>query len=71
VELWRKRTFPRWAMQKEIVTLDELNCRETRYRTREFRASYRDGTSLTSGKVTPRTNAYSNSPEYYPDGRIL
>jgi len=51
--LWRKRTFPTWAFQKEIVTLDELNCRQARYRTRELRVTNWDGSSQTSDKVTP------------------
>ena len=65
IELWRRRVFPRWAFQKEIVTLDELDCREERYRTHELRVSPRDGTSRTSRKVTPWANVFSNSPEHY------
>ena len=65
LEMWRKCVFPRWALQKEIVTLDEINCRETRYRTRELRVTRWDGTSQTSDKVTPWANVYSGSPEEY------
>ena len=65
IELWRRRVFPRWAFQKELVTLDELNCREERYRTHELRVSYRDGASRTSRKVTDWANVFSNSPEHY------
>jgi hypothetical protein len=65
VQMWRKRVFPRWALQKEIVTLDELSCRENRYRTRELRVTRWDGTSQTSDKVTPWANVYSSSPEQY------
>jgi len=63
--LWRKRTFPTWAFQKEIVTLDELNCRQARYRTRELRVTNWDGSSQTSDKVTPWAPVFSNSPEDY------
>jgi hypothetical protein len=65
VQMWRKRVFPRWALQREIVTLDEINCREARYRTRELRVTRWDGTSQTSDKVTPWANVFSSSPEEY------
>ena len=65
VQMWRKRVFPSWALQKEIVTLDEINCREARYRTRELRVTRWDGTSQTSDSVTPWANAFSGSPEEY------
>jgi hypothetical protein len=63
--MWRKRVFPSWAFQKEIVTLDELNCQEARYRTRELRVTYGDGKTQTSDKVTPWANVFSSSPEEY------
>jgi hypothetical protein len=65
IQMWRKRLFPRWAFQKEIVTLDEINCREARYRTRELRVTPWDGASQTSDKVTPWANVFSGSPEEY------
>ena len=65
IELWRRRTFPRWAFQKEIVTLDDLNCREERYRTLELRVTGWDGSSRTSDRMTPWANVYSSSPEHY------
>jgi hypothetical protein len=65
IQLWRKRVFPSWAFQKEIVTLDELNCREARYRTRELRVTYWDGKTQTSDKVTPWANVFTESPEEY------
>jgi hypothetical protein len=63
--MWRRRTFPTWAFQKEIVTLDELNCRQARYRTRELKVTNWDGSSQTSDKVTPWAPVISNSPEDY------
>jgi hypothetical protein len=65
IRLWRKRVFPRWAFQKELVTLDEINCREARYRTRELRVTSWDGATQTSDEVTPWSNIFSNSPEEY------
>lgn len=70
ITLWRKRVFPKWAFQKEIVTLDEINCRQQRYRTRELRVTNWDGSSQTSDKVTGWTNIYSNSPEEYLMGEF-
>jgi hypothetical protein len=65
IELWRRMVFPRWAFQKEIVALDELNCSEERYRTHELRVIFWDGASQTSRKVTPWANVFSSSPEFY------
>jgi hypothetical protein len=65
IALRRKRVFPSWALQQEIVTLDELDCREAQYRTRELRVTYWDGASQTSGKITPWAHIFSNSPEQY------
>jgi hypothetical protein len=65
IQMWRKRVFPRWAYQKEIVTLDDLNCSEARYRTRDLRVTYWDGASQTSDKVTPWANVFSGSTEEY------
>ena len=65
VQMWRKRVFPSWAFQKEIVTLDDLDCRGARYRTCELRVTYWDGKTQTSDKVTPWANVFSISPEEY------
>jgi hypothetical protein len=65
IELWRKTVFPSWAFQKEIVTLDELDCREDEYRTRELQVTYWDGASQTSNIITPWAHIFSNSPEQY------
>jgi hypothetical protein len=65
VQMWRRRVFPSWAFQKEIVTLDDLDCREARFRTRELRVTYQDGTTRTSDRVTPWANVFSGSAEDY------
>ncbi len=65
LQMWRKRMFPQWAFQKEIVTLDEINCRQARYRTKELRVTNWNGTYQTSDKITPWANVFSGSPEAY------
>ena len=65
IEIWRRRTFPHWAFQKEIVTLDALNCSEERYRALELRVTGWDGSSQRTDKASPWANVYSNSPEHY------
>ena len=57
--------FPEWAKQKEIVTLDEFNCRQTQYRTHQLKVTRWDGKTQTSDKVTPWAKIYSASPEEY------
>jgi hypothetical protein len=68
--MWRRRVFPTWAFQKELVTLDDFNCRMARYRTRELRVTNWDGTSQTFDKVTPWANIHSSSPEDYLVGEF-
>ena len=65
VRMWRKREFPSGAGQKEIVTLDEIDCRGARYRSVELRVTYRDGTIRTFDKVTPWAKIYEESAEQY------
>jgi len=65
IQLWRKRVFPSGSAQKEIVTRDEINCREAQWRTLELRVSYWDGTTRTSDKATSWGNVYPKSPEEY------
>ncbi len=65
IQIWRMRVFPRWAFQKEIVTLDDLDCREARYRTRELRVTPWDGPPQTSDRITLWANVFSSSPEEY------
>jgi hypothetical protein len=65
IQMWRKRVFPSWAFQKEIVTLDELDCHEARYRIRELRVTSWDGKTQTSDNVTPWANVFSSNPEEY------
>lgn len=68
IQMWRKRVFPQWAKQKEIVTLDEINCRQTRFRTLQLRVTHWDGRTQMSDKVTPWAKIYSSSAEEYLTG---
>ncbi len=65
VQMWRKREFPSGASQKEIVTLDEIDCRGARYRSLELRVTHRDGTIQTFNKVAPWATIYVDSAEEY------
>jgi hypothetical protein len=65
ITVWRKRAFPDWALQRDIVTMDEIDCRGVRYRTHELRVTQRDGTTQESRTVTPWTNIFPSSAEKY------
>ena len=65
VRMWRKREFPSGAAQKEIVTLDEIDCRGARYRSVELHVTDRDGTIRTFDKASPWTKIYEDSAEDY------
>jgi hypothetical protein len=65
IQMWRKREFPSGAAQKEIVTLDEIDCRKGRYRTLELRVTYWDSRKGTSDKATGWTEIYQDSTEEY------
>ncbi len=65
VRVWRKREFPSGVRQKEIVTLDEIDCRGARYRSVNLRVTYRDGTTQAFDKATPWTKIYVDSAEEY------
>jgi hypothetical protein len=64
-QMWRKRVFPAGATQKEIVTLDEMDCRAARYRALELRVTYWDGTTKAYNTVNPWANVYANSVEEF------
>ena len=65
IRIWRKREFASGAAQREIVTLDEIDCRKTRYRTLELRVTYWDGRTGTSDKATRWVEIYQDSTEEY------
>jgi hypothetical protein len=65
IQLWRMKVFPAGSAQKEVVTRDEINCREAQWRTLELRVTYWDGTTRASDKATPWGNVYARSAEEY------
>ena len=65
IQVWRRRVFPTGASQKEIVTLDEIDCRKARYRSLELSVTYWDGTTKAYDKVSPWSNVYANSVEEF------
>ena len=64
-QVWRKRVFAPGAAQKEIVSFDQINCREAEYRTFQLTVTYWDGTSKTYDKPSSWAHVYSSSPEEY------
>ena len=69
IQMWRKREFPPGAAQKEIVTLDEIDCGKAEYRTLELRVTRRDGITERSDKATRWAKIYENSSEAYIMGQ--
>ena len=65
IQMWRKREFPPGAAQERIVTLDEIDCRKTQYRTLELRVTYSDGTTGRSNEATRWVKIHANSSEEY------
>ncbi|MGD0235714.1 MAG: surface-adhesin E family protein [Syntrophorhabdales bacterium] len=65
VQMWRKREFSSGASQKEIVALDEIDCRGARYRSLELRVTDRDGAIRTFDKATSWVKVYVDSAEEY------
>ena len=65
LRVWRKRAFPSGAAQKEILTLDEIDCRKVQYRTLELRVTYWDGRTQISDKPTRWAKIWENSTEEY------
>jgi hypothetical protein len=65
LHIWRKREFPSRAAQKEIVTLDEIDCAKAEYRTLQLRVTYWDGRTQVSDKATRWAKIFENSAEEY------
>jgi hypothetical protein len=65
LQVWRKRVFPTGSPQKEIVTFDQIHCREARYRSLRLTVTNWDGTTKTYDKTSSWANVYTNSVEEY------
>ncbi len=62
-KVYRKRVFPEGSRQKEIVSLDEINCKTLRYRSLELTVTRFDGSSDTTSVVSPWTDIWGNTPD--------
>ena len=63
VHAWRKRTFLVKSPQKEIISFDEIDCNEARYRTLEVEGVYWDGRTKTFKAVSPWVRIFADSPD--------
>lgn len=63
VRAWRKRAFPQKSAQKEIITFDEVDCNNARYRTLETQGVYWNGTSKTFKVVSQWNTIYEGTPD--------
>ncbi len=65
VRVWRRRVFPLTSPQREIISLDEIDCgsREARYRSLEVTAVYQDGKTRTFKVTSPWNRIWSDSPD--------
>ena len=65
LHVWRKRVFPQRSPMKEILALDEFNCRLQQYRALELHVTGRDGSIQVTKRVGPWATIWVNSPEEY------
>lgn len=65
LNVWRERVFAKGAAQKEIITFDNIDCQEGKYRSFQLTVVYWDGTSKTYDKPAEWAYVYPNSPEEY------
>jgi hypothetical protein len=65
LNVWRKRVFAKGAAQKEIITFDNINCREAEFRSLQLTVINWDGTSKTFDKPSEWAHVFSSSPEEY------
>jgi hypothetical protein len=65
LQVWRKRVFPQRAAQREIVALDEINCRLQQHWALELQVTAWDGTTRITKKLGPAATIWPNSPEEY------
>ena len=63
VHAWRKRVFPPHSPQKEIISFDEIDCNEARYRSLEIEGVYWDDKVKTFKVVSPWVRISKGSPD--------
>jgi hypothetical protein len=65
IQVWRKRVFPQRSAQRDIVALDEINCRLQKYRALELHVTTWDGSTQITKKPGPWGTIWSKSAEEY------
>jgi hypothetical protein len=65
IQVWRKRVFPAKSPQKEIVALDEINCRLQKYRSLELYVTAWDGSTKISKRPGVWATIWAKSAEEY------
>jgi hypothetical protein len=63
IKVWRKRSFPVRASQKELISLDEIDCLKQKYRSVQMQVVQWDDTAETFNKVAEWSVIYGDSPE--------
>ncbi len=63
VHVRRKRVFPDRAPQKQLVEIDEIDCKETTYRSLELVTVFKDDSSKTFNKISPWTYVFPGSAD--------
>ncbi len=63
MKLYRQRVFPEGNAQKEIVSLDEVNCKTLKYRSLELTVIGFDGKSETTSIVSPWNLIWGNTAD--------
>ncbi|OPY64503.1 MAG: hypothetical protein A4E57_03525 [Syntrophorhabdaceae bacterium PtaU1.Bin034] len=65
VQVWRKRVFPQRSPQKEIISLDVIDCVKQKYRSLIVQGVQWDGSSETWRKPSPWTTIHGDTAEEY------
>jgi len=63
VRAWRRRVFPPRSAQKEIIELDEIDCKEATYSSLTITVVSWDDSAKTFNRVSPWTRIFPGSPD--------
>ncbi len=70
IKVYRKRVFPEGSQQKEIVSLDEVNCKTLKYRSLELTVIGFDDKSETTSVVSPWTLIWGNTADEWISDKL-
>jgi len=67
IYVWKKRIFPgKSSSQKEIVSYDEIDCRDEKYRSLELQGvNWDDSTTIIYKRPTPWTPIFTDTADEY------